>query len=111
VAVKTSSVSQCGRVMGNDERYQLMPDIYISPSKRLYVEGKDLEKYQGLLAAFSKGPGHGLLFLGNSGDTTLNSLTHSATSPNACHWGVRAESPKGLNGLSLSVSTLRIPIR
>jgi hypothetical protein len=37
-------------------------------------------------------------------------LTHSATSPNACHWGVRAESPKGLNGLSLSVSTLRIPI-
>jgi len=37
-------------------------------------------------------------------------LTHSATSPNACHWGVRAESPKGLSGLSLSVSTLRIPI-
>ncbi|MFA4888220.1 MAG: DEAD/DEAH box helicase [Candidatus Omnitrophota bacterium] len=49
--------------MVNDERYQLMPDIYISPSKRLYVEGRDLEKYQGLSAAFSKGPGHGLLFL------------------------------------------------
>ena len=40
-----------------------MPDIYISPSKRLYVEGKDLEKHQGLSAEFSRGPGYGLLFL------------------------------------------------
>jgi len=39
-------------------------------------------------------------------------LTHSATSPNAWRWGVRAASPKGLEkkeGLSLSVSTLSIP--
>jgi hypothetical protein len=41
-------------------------------------------------------------------------LTHSATSPNAWNWGIRAVSPKGLKedsatGLSLSVSILRMP--
>lgn len=40
-----------------------MPEIYLSPSKRLYVEGDDLEKYHDLSVAFSKGSGHGLLFL------------------------------------------------
>jgi len=34
-------------------------------------------------------------------------LTHSATSPIAYHWGLRAVPPKAGKGLSLSVSTLR----
>ena len=40
-----------------------MPEIYCSPHQRLYVEGIDLEKYQGLSQAFSKSSGYGLLFL------------------------------------------------
>src|SRR3989338_7571316 len=42
----------------------------------------------------------------------IGNLTHSATSPNACHWGIRAVPPKAeknLKGLSLSVSILKIP--
>ncbi len=40
-----------------------MPEIYLSPGKRLYVEGNDIEKYPGLTASFSKGSGPGLLYL------------------------------------------------
>ena len=40
-----------------------MPEIYCSPHKRLYIEGSDLEKHPDLSKAFSKGSGHGLLFL------------------------------------------------
>lgn len=46
-----------------------MPAIYISPGRQLYVEGEDLERYPQLVSAFSKSPGHGLLFLDGAGDT------------------------------------------
>jgi len=40
-----------------------MPEIYLSPGRRLYLEGEDLEKNQNLAGAFLKSSGHGLLFL------------------------------------------------
>ncbi len=48
-----------------------MPAIYLSPGRRLCVEGEDLEKHKDLAAAFSRGAGHGLLFL----DTAKESFT------------------------------------
>ncbi|MBF0216328.1 MAG: DEAD/DEAH box helicase [Candidatus Omnitrophica bacterium] len=44
-----------------------MPAIYLSPGRRLYVEGDDLWLYKELAAAFSKGSGHGLLYLDGAG--------------------------------------------
>ncbi|MEI8012222.1 MAG: DEAD/DEAH box helicase [Candidatus Omnitrophota bacterium] len=38
-----------------------MPDIYLSPHRRLYVEGDGLDP--ALAAAFARGSGHGMLFL------------------------------------------------
>lgn len=40
-----------------------MPTIYLSPGRRLYVEGEGLEKHQNLARAFLISSGHGLLFL------------------------------------------------
>lgn len=48
-----------------------MPVIFLSPGRRLYVEGEDLEKQPNLSAAFSKSSGCGLLFL----DVTNDSFT------------------------------------
>ena len=45
-----------------------MPAIYLSPGRRLYVEGDDLGHHQDLAAAFSKGSGHGLLYLDVTGE-------------------------------------------
>ncbi|MFA5362236.1 MAG: DEAD/DEAH box helicase [Candidatus Omnitrophota bacterium] len=45
-----------------------MPDIYVSPGRRLYVEGDDLERHQDLAAAFLKGSGCGLLYLDAASD-------------------------------------------
>ena len=45
-----------------------MPEIYLSPNRRLYVEGKDLDKYPEIATVFSKGSGHGLLFLDTAND-------------------------------------------
>ena len=48
-----------------------MPEIYCSPRRRLYIEGKDLEKHQDLSNSFSRSSGQGLLFL----DTANNVFT------------------------------------
>ena len=44
------------------------PTIYLSPGRRLYVEGEDLQRVHGLSVAFSKSSGHGLLFLDVAND-------------------------------------------
>ncbi len=44
------------------------PTIYLSPARRLYVEGEGLKKVHGLSAAFSKSSSHGLLFLDVAND-------------------------------------------
>ncbi|MBF0292710.1 MAG: DEAD/DEAH box helicase [Nitrospinae bacterium] len=40
-----------------------MPVISLSPHKKLYIEGDDLEKHPDLVRAFQRGSGHGLLAL------------------------------------------------
>ena len=45
-----------------------MPAIYLSPGGQLYIEREDLGRYPALSTAFSKGSGHGLLFLDGSSD-------------------------------------------
>lgn len=48
-----------------------MSTLALSPHKRLYVEGDDLEQSSNLVAAFQRGSGYGLLFL----DTASESFT------------------------------------